>query len=183
MRLFAAIDPPETVRADLASAVADAGLPDRRLRLTTIEQWHITTAFYGEASEHQFEELVERLERAAGRTPAMTLSLAGAGTFPANAAVARVLWVGVDGDTEILTRLADRCTAAGRRCALQMDSSRYRPHLTLGRSRGGPADLNVVAGALSSYRSEAWRATSLQLVRSTLGPEVKHEVAATFPLA
>jgi 2'-5' RNA ligase len=183
MRLFAAIELPDPVREHLATAVAEAGLPDRRLRLTTVEQWHLTTAFYGEVSEPQSEELAERLERAAGRTPAMTLSVAGAGTFPANAAVARVLWCGVAGDLEILSRLADRCSAAGRRCGLQMEGGRYRPHLTLGRARNGTADLNTLAGALASYQGVEWRATSLALIRSTLGAEVRHELASSFPLA
>jgi 2'-5' RNA ligase len=175
MRLFAAID--------LAVGVADAGLPDRQLRLANVEQWHLTTAFFGEVAEHVVPELTERLELAAGRTPAMTLSLSGAGTFPSDAGAARVLWVGVDGELDVLGRLADRSMAAGRRCGLPMDGGRYQPHLTIGRSRNGPADLNAAAGALAAYQGSEWRATSMQLIRSQLGPEVKHEVQAVFPLA
>ena len=183
MRLFAAIELPEPARRHLADAVAAAGLPNRKVRLADPEQWHITTAFFGEVGEHAAVELTERLERAAGRTPALTLSIAGAGTFPADAAQARVLWAGVEGDTETLRRLAERCTAAGRRCGLAMERGRYRPHLTIGRTRGGPADLNAEAGALAGFRGDHWRAGALQLIRSTLGAEVRHEVAATFPLA
>lgn len=183
MRLFAAIDLPEPARHDLAEAVAAAGLPNRKLRVADTEQWHITTAFFGEVGEQTLAELTERLERAASRTPALTLSIARAGTFPADPSQARVLWAGVEGDVELLNRLAERCTAAGRRCGLPMERGRYRPHLTIGRSRGGPADLNAEAGALADYRGREWRATALYLIRSTLGAEVKHEVAATFPLA
>jgi 2'-5' RNA ligase len=183
VRLFAAIDLPESIRADLAGAVAAAGLPDRQIRVADPEQWHITTAFFGEVPEQKVDELTERLERAAGRTPSLTLAIAGAGTFPSDAMVGRVLWTGVDGDLELLGRLADRCTPAGRRCGLEMDGGRYKPHLTVGRSRGAPTDMNAAAGALSAYRSEQWRATSVLLIRSHLGPEVRHQIAATFPLA
>ena len=138
-RLFAAIDPPDSARQHLASAVADAGLPNRLLRLADPEQWHITVAFYGEVGEQMVTELTERLERAAGRTPAMTLAITGAGTFPANAAQGRVLWTGVTGDSELLVRLADRARAAGsgrsgaqsrRAAARGRSSDRSLEHLT-----------------------------------------------------
>jgi 2'-5' RNA ligase len=93
------------------------------------------------------------------------------------------LWVGVSGDLEVLGRLAQRCAAAGRRCGLAMDKVRYRPHLTVGRSRGTPTDMNSASGALSGFSGEQWRITSVELVHSTLGAEVRHDTIATLPLS
>src|SRR3954451_7568960 len=118
MRLFAAIDPPDTEVAALAAASGDA-IP--QLRYVPTHQWHITTAFYGEVPDRVVDELGERLGRAAARTAPITLALRGAGTFPKQAAKARVLWVGLDGDVAELSRLAERCVAAGRRCGLPME--------------------------------------------------------------
>jgi 2'-5' RNA ligase len=183
MRLFAAIDLPAAERRRLAAALADAGLPNRLVRVPPEEQWHLTVAFYDDVPEQVVPELTERLERAAGRTSGLSLALSGAGTFPAHSRQARVLWAGVTGDLELLSRLADRCVAAGRRAGLALGNAKYRPHVTVGRTRGGPADLTEAAAALADLRGEVWRATAVELIRSTLGAEVRHEVIASFLLA
>lgn len=180
MRLFAAVDPPDDVVAALSVA-----LPPARedLRWVPAEQWHLTTAFYGDVPEARVGELTDRLERAAKRSRAMSLQLAGAGTFPRQAARARVLWVGVTGEVELLGRLADRCVAAGRRCGLTMEDRPYHPHLTLGRARREPLDLRSTVTALSSFAGRTWTAASLRLVVSTLGATVRHETVVELPLA
>jgi 2'-5' RNA ligase len=179
MRLFAAVDPPPAEVAALAAAVDAAGR-DERLRYVPVGQWHLTTAFYGEVDERVVPELTERLARAAARTAPMTLRFRGAGTFPKQSARARVLWVGVDGDITELSRLADRCVAAGRRCGLTMEDRTYRPHLTLARAKRDAMDLRDTVSALSTYEGTPWQATTLRLVQSTLGPTTIHETLATL---
>lgn len=182
MRLFAAVDPPAEEKARLLDWLASAQLDSTALRLTPSDQWHLTIAFYGETPAALVVELTERLGRAAGRSPAMSLQLAGTGSFPADPARARVLWVGVDGDTVELAHLADRAAAAGRRIGLEMEKRRYRPHLTIARPRQGLADLTDTLAALPPYRGEPWRATTVRLVRSHLGPPVRHETVDELPL-
>ena len=178
MRLFAAIDPPESAVKDLRWAI---GTTDDTLRWVAEEQWHITLAFYGEVSDAVAEGLVERLERAAARTPPLSLQLAGAGCFPNRPNAARVLWIGVDGAVPDLARLAERCTAAGRREGLAMEKRRFQAHLTLARART-PVDVSKRLAALWPYAGPAWPATSLRLVRSTLGPKTRHETLVEWPL-
>jgi 2'-5' RNA ligase len=165
----------------LAAAVAPHDLA--ALRVVPDHQRHLTVAFYGEVAERAVADLSERLERAAARTPPLSLRLNGFGTFPANAARARVIWAGVAGDTADLTRLAERAVAAGRRAGIDVDERRYRPHLTIARARRDSADVrNALAGA--SLDGTPWTATATEvvLVRSTLGAEVRHEPIATWPL-
>jgi 2'-5' RNA ligase len=180
VRLFAAIDPPADELAALAAVI---GEPAPALRHVPTEQWHVTTAFFGDVADVLVTELAERLGRAAGRTPALTLSIRGVGTFPKQAAKARVLWAGLDGALAELSRLADRCVAAGRRCGLAMDVRPFRPHLTLARSRHGPVDLRDTVAALSPYAGNPWPVTSLRLVRSTLGSNVTHTTLQEWPLS
>jgi 2'-5' RNA ligase len=182
MRLFVAVDPPAEEKARLLDWLASGNLDSSRLRLTSSDQWHLTLSFYGETPAAVVPELTERLERAAQRSPAMSLQLAGTGSFPADPARARVLWVGVDGDTAALSRLADRTGAAGRRAGLDLETRRYRPHLTIARPRQGPIDLSRTLAALPPYVGEPWRATTIRLVRSHLGPPVRHELLEEFPL-
>lgn len=179
MRLFAAVDLP----ADQATALATAvDFSDARLRWVPQHQWHLTLAFYGEVDGPAVVELSKRLARAATRTPALSLRLAGAGTFPRRPRRANALWVGVAGDVDILARLAERCVAAGRRCGLTMEDRAFRPHLTVARARRPPADLRDNVAALSPYTGPPWRVTGFRLVHSTLGAQVRHDTLASWVL-
>jgi RNA 2',3'-cyclic 3'-phosphodiesterase len=179
VRLFAAVYPPAGELERLARAVT---LP-YDLRPVPQDQWHLTTAFYGEVPDARVEALLARLERVATSTSPLRLSLVGAGSFPARPARARQVWAGVDGDVDALSRLAERCAAAGRREGLRSESRRYRPHLTLGRARRTTADATALVAALSAYRGTPWTASELTVVRSTLGNAVVHETLATFGLS
>jgi 2'-5' RNA ligase len=182
MRLFVAVDLPVAEKARLLDWLTAGNLDSSRLRLTPSDQWHLTLSFYGETPAAVVPELIERLERAAQRSPEMSLQLAGTGSFPADPARARVLWVGVDGDTAALSRLAERTSAAGRRVDLDVETRRYRPHLTIARPRQGPIDLSQTLAALPPYVGEPWRTTTIRLVRSHLGPPVRHELLEELTL-
>lgn len=180
MRLFAAIDPPSEVWSSLTAAVA--GEPDTQLRWVPAEQWHLTLAFYGEVDESKLEKLQEGLARAAERTQPFGVRLSSAGTFPKQAAKARVLWIGLDGEADAMGRLADRCAGAGRRARIAVEDRKFRPHLTLARARRDSVDVAHLVDRLASYSSPWWTVTSLRLVHSTLGAVVRHETLREFAL-
>ncbi|WP_295629350.1 RNA 2',3'-cyclic phosphodiesterase [uncultured Corynebacterium sp.] len=105
MRLFASIRPPEEVREHLVTAlrpVRDDVGPS--LRWTDPDQWHLTTAFYGERPDGAVDELAAHLASAAAGTGAMDLHLRGAGSFSG-----RTLWIGVGGDVADLRGLMADC--------------------------------------------------------------------------
>ncbi|WP_433476814.1 RNA 2',3'-cyclic phosphodiesterase [Spirillospora sp. CA-142024] len=168
MRLFVALVPPPDVLDELEEAVRphlDA-LPD--LRWIRRDLLHVTLTFLGEVDDRTLDKLLPRLERAARRHERMTLSLAGAGAFPANGAHARVLWTGLYGDRRSLARLAASTTAAGRRVGTLPDKHKgFRPHMTLARTRR-PVDVRWLVEALSSFAGVSWTADSVHLMRSHL---------------
>jgi RNA 2',3'-cyclic 3'-phosphodiesterase len=177
--LFAAVDPPPEAVADLERALASAAA--RSLRWAPPEQWHVTLAFYGEVKDLAVEDLTERLSRAAARSPTLSLQLASAGTFPRRPNAAKILWAGLQGDTGDLSRLADRCRAAGRHAGTPVDGRKFAPHLTLARANQ-PSNMSRALTALWSYSGPTWTAGTLRLVKSTLGPTVHHETIAEFAL-
>ena len=179
MRLFAAVDPAPGVVQGLVDALPPR---DDALRYVPSEQWHLTLAFYGEVAESKLPALQDGLARAAGRSRPLQLRLSGAGTFPRQAAKARVVWVGVDGDVDELRRLADRCAGAGRRARVAMEARAFRPHLTLARARQGAVDATEIVAGLATFSSDWWTVSALRLVHSTLGAKVVHETAAEFAL-
>ncbi|MEU1045994.1 RNA 2',3'-cyclic phosphodiesterase [Streptomyces sp. NPDC005897] len=186
MRLFAAVLPPEDVTASLADEVAVLrGLPGADgLRWTGRPGWHLTLAFYGEVDDDVVPDLSARLERAARRTAPFELALRGGGQFGHG----RALWAGAEGGLATLRLLADRAESAGRRAGVPMgEHRRYRPHLTLARSRQA-WDVRPYVEALAGFTGPTWTVTDLALVRSNLpesgvpGEQPRYEAVARHPL-
>ena len=168
MRLFVGVVPPVEVIEHLAGFVEPRREhPDDDLRWAAEENWHITLAFLGEVPDRKADELEERLERAARRRPAMRLRLSGGGAFP-NAAEARVLWTGVQGDRTALSRLATGTRASANRAGIEVAGRRFSPHVTLARLRR-PVDVTRWLRIFEGYDGPAWTAESIRLIASRLG--------------
>lgn len=169
MRLFAALVPPESALEDL-----DSFLEVRReagaFRWTQADQVHVTLAFLADVPERSLDDLVERLGRAAARRTPFPTAVTGGGAFP-DVARARVLWAGLDlddsGRTE-LDRLATGCRAAAGRAGIAVDGQRFRPHVTLARTRT-PIEATSWVRLLDGYAGPSWRADRIELVASHLG--------------
>lgn len=182
MRLFVAITPPGTVLDELDAAFAPLAAGCPWLRWTSRAARHLTLAFLGDVAEPAAGRLPARLERAAARHPPVGLRASGAGAFP-GAARARVLWAGLDGDKAALGRLAASVAAAAARAgACPPDAGRrFRPHITMARSRE-PADLRPLLASLADLRGSPWTAGQLHLIRSHLGPDPRYETLGSWPL-
>ncbi|MFF3613679.1 RNA 2',3'-cyclic phosphodiesterase [Streptomyces sp. NPDC002580] len=185
MRLFAAVLPPADAVRELAPEVdALRRIPGAdALRWTGRPGWHFTLAFYGEVAEDLVPDLAERLARAARRTGPFPLALRGGGHFGG-----RALWVGATGDLDTMRLLADRAEAAGRKAGVEMEEHRrYRPHLTVARSRGS-ADFTPYVAELDSFAGKPWTVGELCLVRSNLpvsgvpGEQPRYETVVSRPL-
>jgi 2'-5' RNA ligase len=187
MRMFAALVPPPEALEHL-----DAFLEGRRgageFRWVQADQVHVTLAFLEQVPDHKVDDLVERLARAAARRTWFETAIRGGGAFP-NVGRAKVLWAGLDldepGRTE-LDRLATGCRAAANRAGIEVDGARFRPHLTLARTRF-PHDVSNWIRLLDAYDGPSWRAGELTLVESHLGEgprgRPRHVAMDTFPLA
>lgn len=182
MRLFVGLAPPPAVLDDLDAVCAPFRPLRDDLRWTSREAWHITLAFLGEVTDLSLTRLLPRLEHAARRHEPFSLSLSGAGAFPA-ANRANVLWSGLSGDRRELGGLAESVTAAARRAgAAPPDSGRhYRPHLTLARCRA-PADVREIVAGLEAYQGAPWIAEEIYLIRSRLGGQPRYETLGTWKL-
>lgn len=182
MRLFVAVVPPAEAVTHLQRALEPVSAWGTGLRWGASERWHVSLAFLGEVDDARRVRLGGRLARAAGRHSPLTVQLRGAGTFPRQAAKARVLWTGVDGDRAELDALAGSISAAARHSGIGVDEQPYHPHLTLARTQT-PLDLTDLVDALSGYVGPSWPITDVHLVRSHLGATPRHERLDSWPLA
>ncbi|MGW2058943.1 RNA 2',3'-cyclic phosphodiesterase [Streptomyces sp. NPDC001840] len=191
MRLFTAVLPPAEAAQELARALGRVrGMAGGdALRWAGRDGWHFTLAFMGEVEDRVLPELTVRLERAARRTEPFPLRLHGGGQFGG-----QVLWAGAAGGIDALHLLAERAEAAAHRAGVPMDRHRrYRPHLTVARSRT-PMDLGPYVEALSGtegtggFEGTPWDVTELALVQSSLpvsgvpGEQPRYETVARYAL-
>ena len=178
--------PSEEALADLEDYIE----PRREVapfRWTRPDQWHLTLAFLEDVRDRAYDDLVDRLARAAGRRSPVPAAISGGGAFP-DAARARVLWAGLSlseqADDE-LGRLATGARAAATKAGVAPDGQRFRPHLTLARL-GRPTEATRWVRLLDAYRGPAWTLDEVALVASHLGEGprrgARHEVVETFPL-
>lgn len=180
LRLFVAVLPSAAAVDELSLAIKPVRPLLPEARWVDPATWHLTLVFCGEVPEEKLPDLTTRLGRAASRHTRPSLALAGLGGFPTSRR-ARVLTMRVAGEVIGLTRIADSARAAARRCGITVDDRTYRPHLTLARLRE-PTDVTVAAAVLATWEGSWWSAERLVLVRSHLGPVVRHEQLASWPI-
>lgn len=165
-RMFVAVVPPDDVVADLEEFL-DPRREAGDFRWTSPDSWHVTLAFLASVPDARVDDLQERLDRAARRRTPLTLRVGGGGAFP-DVAHARLLHAGVHGEADELTRLATGVRAAAGRAGAPPDGSRFRPHVTLARTRR-PQDVVRWARLLDTWSSRPFRVEEIELVESFLG--------------
>jgi 2'-5' RNA ligase len=175
MRLFTAIDLPESIEEHLAALIARLR-PLARLAWTRSEKLHVTTRFIGEWPEQRLEEL-KRALRGVGSPGAIEVAIGGLGWFP-NARNPRVLWAGVHAGAA-LESLAHATDAAVHAIGVAKADREFTAHLTLARirervpqrgsQRGSLDALRDAIGKIEAAEFGAFRATAFHLYLSAAG--------------
>lgn len=132
MRLFIAIELPETIRTAIAEVQERLKAGGPSANWTRPEGIHLTLKFLGDVDETRVPAIVRALEDAVRGAGPLTLGVAGAGAFP-KGKVPRVLWLGVTGDTERLASLQAAVEEAMTRLGFEREARTFSPHLTLAR--------------------------------------------------
>jgi 2'-5' RNA ligase len=172
LRVFCAVELPEEVReqaADHAARLRER-FGEARASWPRAENLHLTLKFLGEIERGRIEALTRAAARAAARSEAFRLTVAGAGAFPPRGP-ARVLWLGVADASGGLARLhghlEDECAHEG----FTREARPFHPHLTLARLRApqGARELARLHEEMG-FAALAFNVTELVLMRSELGP-------------
>ena len=142
------------------------------------ELLHVTLAFLGATPRPAVPALVEAIREEAAAFPPLDLSLGRTGTFDSREAA--VLWVGLAAGRQEVAALAGALGARLR--PGEEEGRRVRPHVTLAR-RAAREAAAAAADVLGDLRGLPWRAESIELVRSHLGPGApRYETLAAFTL-
>lgn len=136
IRTFTAVAIPKNVRKQaiqLADRLRGAGA---EVRWVADENLHWTLKFLGEVVDREIGDVCRVVAEAAAQVAPFELQAIGAGAFP-NAHMPRTLYLGTERGMAEMETLYEAVTAGLATLGYGRESRRFRPHLTLGRLRGG----------------------------------------------
>lgn len=169
MRLFIAINLPESERARIAALIPSFEKITQSVRWLEPDTFHVTVKFLGDVADTDVPAVASALERAVSGLRAFQLHIGGIGAFP-NAQRARVIWLGI-GTSETLTRIHDRVDGAMSELGFDKETRPFAPHITLGKLRNNKTidrgAMDQIAAA-AVYKANIGVAT-VDVMRSHLG--------------
>src|SRR4051812_20746807 len=191
MRLFVALDIPETTRNAMGTYVDELRRIVADAKWVRPESYHVTLKFIGEW-KRDVREIISALETI--QAPPIDISFRNSGFFP-NARAPRVFWAGIEGDANLapLAQAIDKACAA---LGIESDDRKFSPHLTLARSGSGsprpkkhepptPALIRLAERitAMPAPEFGTMHATEFFLYESKLGPGgAVYSKLKSFPL-
>jgi len=132
IRSFIAIDLPEETRKaleDIQKELKQCGTGVRWLKPGSI---HLTLKFLGNIHLAQVEDIALAVAEEVRDQPPITLGAAGLGAFPSRRKP-RVIWIGMEGEVQRLTRIQARIEDALEPLGFVREKRPFQPHLTIGR--------------------------------------------------
>lgn len=185
MRLFVAFELTPAVRAHVVSALEKVKPGSPHSKWVPPENLHVTLVFLGAVPDERVPELISALDRVGERHAPVTVSTSRGGSFGTKRHP-RVLWVGLEGELEPLTRIFADVEEAMTGFGYTPENRAYHPHITLARAREmrGDPSLADCAEALQTLEPKRLRVDHLSLVKSTPGRGgSKYEVIHRAPLS
>ena len=135
IRSFIAIEIPGDIQEGIGTIDDRLRAADADVKWVNPSSIHLTTKFLGDVPEPHIQTICEVMKSAARHTARFGLDVGGLGTFPPKG-FPRVLWVGVHGQLEPLTRLVEEVEQRLRDdLGIACENRTYHPHLTIGRVR------------------------------------------------
>jgi 2'-5' RNA ligase len=172
VRLFIAINLPGDVRDRIHDAAAPLREAAPDIAWTPPERLHLTLKFLGERPESDVAPLEAMLRSIGDRHAPMPLVIEGGGAFP-SLARPRVIWAGIAAEPR-LELLHHDVESACASLGYEVEGRAFRPHLTLGRARGGVESPSARVAISRAARRIALReevgVESVDLMRSEPGP-------------
>ena len=133
-RLFIAAPLPSAVLDHLGHLLDDLSSRDLPVRWVAPNALHLTLHFIGEVPIERAELLRMSFANLTLKTVQARLFSGTTGVFP-NQKRPRVIWIGLEGQTDRLTELYRTVDSMLDRLGLPTEDRSFRPHLTLGRAR------------------------------------------------
>ena len=169
VRAFICLPLPEELKKSIGAWIAVAKAENSGLKWVGDHQYHITLKFCGDLAPERLKTVTEKVGQKLEAAPPGKIRLVPAppGAFP-NPGRARVLFLGVGGETEKLNQLAALIESAAVEAGLPKEARPFHPHITLARTRR-PEPVKILP--FEGDKAPAWTAETVLLMRSELRPQ------------
>ncbi len=184
-RAFIAVQLPADVKVLIAAHVERLkGLVPRGVRWVDPQAAHLTLAFLGNVPDSQLPTLSRIVGSIAAAFPPIRLETGPLGAFP-NPRRPRVLWLGLHGDAQALSRIQGCLQDALETEGFPTERRAFKPHVTLGRARGrGVVSLPCADLDRPPANGRAFEVREIVLMSSALTPRGPiHTPLKTAPLS
>ena len=166
IRAFIAISLPERTKHRLQALQGQLRTSGIKASWVNPAAMHLTLKFLGDIKMDQIDAIKICMETAVKNIPPPVLSVSGLGGFP-SVDKARIIWAGIDGQTKIIEKLADRLEGLLGESGFSKEKRRYFPHLTLARVKK-PVFSKQMLKLKEKFRSKPFSASDLILYQSEL---------------
>nr|MDK2850137.1 2,3-cyclic 3-phosphodiesterase [Candidatus Cloacimonadota bacterium] len=170
MRLFIALEPPQSLYDELCRALSFfQSLKHKGINWVRPENLHLTVNFIGEVAEHRVGELSRVIAQQVARYAPPVLKAEGIELFPYVSP--RLVWLKLSGDSRDLMVLNRQLLSSLRELKIEADPKKLKLHVTLCRLK--EAQSPDFERAVLSYEvpSEPQIWDTLSLYRSVLSPQ------------
>lgn len=188
-RLFIAIRLPDGVKDELEKVQRELrhGLPQKAVRWTTRERFHLTLKFLGNVDAEKIPGLIDALREVCVSCPPLNLRAERIGFFP-DIRFPRVIWAWVHDDKELLPKLQALIEAAVVGFTAEKAEEKFTGHVTLGRAKGIKRPEAEILGKLAlgmvDHLFGEWTAENIELIRSELSSAgSRYTTLSEIPLA
>ena len=171
IRSFIAIDLPDATRQGLAAVQEQLRQSRGGVRWVKPSSIHLTLKFLGNIQAAQVEDIALAVAQEIRDQPPITLGAAGLGAFPSRRKP-RVIWIGMEGEVQRLTRIQSRVENALEPLSFVREKRPFRPHLTIGRvkDRRRLQSLIDAMAELKIPEFDSFDVTEIILYKSDLRP-------------
>jgi 2'-5' RNA ligase len=181
VRLFVALDLPETVRRALADLLANLKPKSKSARWVPPENLHITLKFIGHVKNEKLSPIQSALSSVRSTQP-VELQFRGMGFFP-NEHHPRAFWCGIAASPNLAELAADIDRALAP-LGIEAETRPFTPHLTLARFKSDEGVPEVVSAAADMKSTDFGAATetNFHLYESLLkSTGAQYNRVASFP--
>ena len=172
IRSFLAFELPEVMKNTIVRVYGEVGHYGLDARWVKPENIHLTIVFMGNIKTDDIASLGEEARNVCSGYGTFEIAIKGIGCFP-NRQRPRVLWIGLNGDIERMSRFRDDLQKSLKAFGVKEERRRFIPHLTLARFRStrkiGPG-LGEILNAYEALDSPYECLSELFLFKSELNP-------------
>lgn len=178
MRAFIAVEIPGPVKEELKILAEKLARETRGYRFVDPRAVHLTLKFLGDTPPDVFLKIAGIIEAGVAADGPIKLAAAGLGGFP-DARSARVVWVGLAGETGKLKTLASKVDQTMCAVGFAPERKPFHPHLTIGRAMrsGKPGGVTEAAAAHGGFAGAGFEVREITLFESILDPSGARHIA------